>query len=164
MQLLVAEPANTILLKRRSLFLFLKNYNCKKKISLMIPGVYDSKHDIAELEEMYRKPFSSADEANEYLSNSTHRAELLRPFANYTSFVKRFTGQMEPAFATTKTFQFENTEIALLGVNSALMCFRGENKSDYGTLSLGEVQIHKLLKETESADVRIFVMHHPFSF
>jgi len=65
-------------------------------------------------------------------------------------------------------FDHHCKKIALLGLNSALMCGRRrneENKIDErGFLVVGEPQIHDALRQVMGADVRIALMHHPFSW
>jgi predicted phosphodiesterase len=115
-----------------------------------------------------KKPFETEKEMQEWLNGDRERAYLLEPFSAFSSFVSGYDGQASPAFGSIKSVEIDDKVVAILGLNSALMCGRrldpkGE-VNDYGVLTLGEPQLHQPLNTLEGADLRITVLHHSFEW
>ena len=93
---------------------------------------------------------------------------MLIPFTAYNQFAKEYLGQDQAAYTNIREFEIDGKQIALLGLNSALMCGRNINRKgvvdDRGHLIVGEPQIHDGLKQIAGTDVRIAVLHHPFDW
>ena len=107
-----------------------------------------------------QKPFDSEFLVQKWLTSRPRRYRLLEPFEDYTKFVSDFTGQPTPDYASTIKLELGGKKIALVGLNSAWMCARG-NESDYWHVVVGELQVQDALKSVQDADLRIAVLHHP---
>ena len=134
----------------------------------IIPGNHDLDRTSFELlPEAILRPFTSTNEVQEWLNNKRKLDRLLEPFQAFTDFVNSYTGRASH-FANVAEFEIAGKRIALLGINSALMCGRNKDPNgevnDYGYLAIGEPQIHDALKQIADFDLRIAVMHHPFQW
>ena len=138
----------------------------------IIPGNHDlNRKEIELLPPKIHDPFSSKDEVIEWLTNDKKRNKLLEPFEAYKEFITQYTGQDSPDYASIKRLDVNGKKIALLGINSALMCARNkiikndkEEVNDYGHLIVGKPQIYDALQQIAEADIRIAVLHHPFNW
>ncbi len=108
------------------------------------------------------------EEAAKWLTDGKKCARALEPFEDYSKFVKGYTGQRTPEFASIRNFSANEQKVALLSLNSAWMCGRHRDEddgvNDYGYLNIGESQIHEAIASIQDADVRIAVVHHPFAW
>ena len=104
------------------------------------------------------KPFISEAQVQEWLTDDKKRGRLLDPFEAYSKFVGEYTRQDQPAYTSVRTLDIAGKQIALLGLNSALLCGRSKNAggevNDYGFLVVGEPQIHEALTRIAEADIR----------
>jgi hypothetical protein len=113
-----------------------------------------------------QQPFTSEENVKKWLEKGDKRTRTLEPFKDFTQFVSEYTKQQTPDYANIKRLKVGGKQIALLGLNSAWMCGRNKDASgevnDYGYTLIGEPQIHDALKQTDDADLRLVVLHHPF--
>jgi len=135
----------------------------------IVPGNHDlNRKQFDLLPKALLQPFTSEEEVQNWLTDERKRRRLLEPFEAYHQFASMYTGQQQLAYTTIHILEINSKQIALLGLNSALMCGRNTNiqgeVSDYGYLVVGEPQLHDALKEIGGADVRIAVLHHPFDW
>jgi hypothetical protein len=135
----------------------------------IVPGNHDidwSRFDL--LPDSILKPFSSSEEVNEWLTDPRKSSRLLEPFEAYSKFVAEYVNQDRGAYSYKKQFSINNTKVAVLGINSALICGRYRDikgkVSDYGHLVIGEPQIHELLTDLADVDICISLLHHPFDW
>jgi len=101
-----------------------------------------------------------------WLVDGEKRQRLLDPFRAYSNFVASHL-QHQSAWASASTFEAGGRAVGIAGLNSALLCGREDEAGkvrDYGSLAVGEPQFRAALKAVEKADVRIFVLHHPFDW
>lgn len=134
-----------------------------------VPGNHDlDRTSFRLLPDAILRPFTSSEEVQQWLVNQRERERLLEPFEAFSGFVGKYTGQPQPAFSSVSKFDVGGKTVALLGINSALMCGRNKDTTgkvnDYGYLIVGEPQIHDALNQIAEAHVRIAVLHHPFSW
>ncbi len=134
-----------------------------------VPGNHDlDRSEFELLPGAILQPFKSNEQINEWLTNQKKRDRLLTPFQAYKQFVARHTAQTDPDYDSIRKLNINGIQVALLGLNSALMCGRNKNNrgevDDKGNITLGEPQIYKSLKQIKSAHIRIAVMHHPFDW
>lgn len=139
-----------------------------KKI-FFVPGNHDFDRDeLKYLPEEIKNPFTTEAQVQSWLTDSKNRNHLLKPFMTYTNFVRRFTGQEDPAYASTRSFVVDGTHVTLLGLNSALMCGRNKDVNgevrDQTFLTVGEPQVYNPLRQIAESHVRITVLHHPFDW
>lgn len=134
----------------------------------LVPGNHDLNWETFELlPEALKRPLASEGDVQHWLGDPDHQAEVLKPFRGYADFVGGYTGQRQPAYASVRRLDIRGKSIGLLGLNSAWMSARYVDKGqpdDYGRLIVGEMQIHDGLKHIADANVRIVVVHHPFSW
>ncbi len=133
----------------------------------IVPGNHDLDRDAFKfLPQALHQPFTLEGEVQEWLANEEERSCLLRPFRAYEEFVTRFASGDLSAYTCIREVVIDDRRVALLGLNSALMCARNRNHigevEDYGHLVVGEPQLHDALARIEDADLRIAVVHHPF--
>ena len=130
-------------------------------------------HDFDEGELNYlpddiRQTFTIEAQVQGWLTDSKKRNHMLKPFMAYTDFVREFTGQDQPAYASIRSFAVDGKQVALLGLNSALMCRRNKDAkgevNDQSFLIVGEPQLYEPLKKIAKTKIRIAVLHHPFDW
>lgn len=135
----------------------------------MVPGNHDfDRQAISSLPSELHTPFTTDIQVNDWLTNDEKRRQLLIPFTAYEQFMHEYTGRDQSANVHLRRLWVSGKQIALLELNSALMCGRhlNENKEvdDRGFLVVGEPQIHDTLMQMANADLRIAVIHHPFDW
>lgn len=135
----------------------------------LVPGNHDlDRAALEHLDNDLRMPFGNERKMQEWLTDHDRRSQVLAPFQAYSRFVSSFTGQHTPDYATITRFGAAGSTIALLGVNSALMCGRrilaDGAVDDYGALCVGEPQVYQPIRDMADASIRIAVMHHPFNW
>ncbi len=135
----------------------------------IVPGNHDLERSAFELlPTTLTKPFTSEDDVQCWLGDDKKRACLLAPFQAYHDFVTAYGGGALSAYASKLQFNVEDKKIVLYGFNSALMAARNKNNQDkvddYGHLVIGELQIYDFLTNIDETDLRIAVLHHPFSW
>lgn len=137
-----------------------------------VPGNHDLNRKT--IEEMLPpgllKPLNSDASVHNWLVDDKKRARALEPFDAYREFVSKYTGQPTPDYASIRKFPLNGRQITLLGFNSAWMCARNKlatdsnEYGDYGSLLVGEPQIHSALEALDDIDISIAVLHHPFDW
>jgi 3',5'-cyclic AMP phosphodiesterase CpdA len=135
----------------------------------LIPGNHDLDRDevIKFAPQVLRKPLTEP-ETKEWLTDSRMRERILEPFGAFIKFAAAYSGQADAVFASRRDFDVGGRRVALLGLNSALMCGRRFDEkgevNDLGVLTLGEPQFHDGLRSIADADLRICILHHPFEW
>jgi predicted phosphodiesterase len=147
----------------------LKTTGVQRKRFFFVPGNHDLDRDeLNYLPPDIKQPFTTESQVQDWLIDNKKRNHLLKPFVAYTDFVREFTGQEQPAYVNIRSFVVDGKQVALLGLNSALMCGRNKNAegevSDQNFLIVGEPQLYEPLKQLAQAQVRIAVLHHPFEW
>jgi predicted phosphodiesterase len=148
----------------------LKLLELKPDRLFMVPGNHDLDRSVItkRLAPALNAPLTSHNAVKDWLSESDDRAHALQPFAAYEDFVRGYTGQKNPAYASIRRLDIAEKQIALLGLNTAWMCGRYKdatgNVDDKGRIVIGEPQIHDALYEIADADLRIVVQHHAFEW
>jgi formylglycine-generating enzyme required for sulfatase activity/predicted phosphodiesterase len=136
----------------------------------IVPGNHDLSRSYVQkmLPPDLQQPFQRDEQVHEWLTDEDMRQRVLEPFKHFSEFVMGFTGQDPAAYANTSVQFFGDVRVGILCLNSAWMSGRNKDVkgevNDYGFLLLGEPQIHDALAKIQDADVRIAVMHHPFSW
>ncbi|MCG2768951.1 MAG: winged helix-turn-helix domain-containing protein [Chloroflexota bacterium] len=94
-----------------------------------------------------------------------NRQLLLERFHHYADFVNDyFTSHLrfdDEHYFYTKVFPLGNLRIAILGLNTAWLSGADEENKK---LVLGERQVRAAVEQTEGADLRIALLHHPFDW
>jgi formylglycine-generating enzyme required for sulfatase activity/predicted phosphodiesterase len=101
-----------------------------------------------------------------WLVDPEKRARLLDPFRAYSDLLEKCLPH-QSAWACSSVFDAGGRTIGIAGLNSSSMCGRlrpDGSTLDYGGLVIGEPQFRTALTPIEKADIRIFVLHHPFSW
>lgn len=140
---------------------------------MIVPGNHDLNRDHLDFLPPLLKALSSAEKVKQWLESATAQQALAVPMTAYSAFCKNYlagSAPAEPVFSFVKGLDVDGKRIALAGLNSAWMC--GQNKiapdevDDYGRLILGESEVYKTIAKSKemNADVRIAVLHHPFSW
>jgi hypothetical protein len=105
-----------------------------------------------------------------WLTDGKRKSHLLEPFQAYEEFVTAYTGQPTPLFGSVKLLNIDRITVGLLGLNSAWMCARQYDRNDprefddFGSLIVGEPQIHEAFGQIESCHLRITLVHHPLEW
>ena len=135
---------------------------------IIVPGNHDldrKRFDL--LPNALLQPFTSEEQVQDWLTDDRKRARLLDPFEAYHHFATTFTFKTSE-YTTISRYKVDGKQIALIGLNSALMCCRNKDVkgevNDYGFLVVGEPQVHDAMKQIADADIRIAVLHHPFEW
>jgi tetratricopeptide (TPR) repeat protein/3',5'-cyclic AMP phosphodiesterase CpdA len=135
----------------------------------VIPGNHDiDRHAFELLPAAILTPFTSEAQMQEWLLDEKKRNRLLEPFEAYDTFVREYLGPDYSSYASIRRLEIDGHHIALLGLNSALMCGRHLDEDgevdDARHLVVGEPQVYSALRQIQDADIRIAVLHHPFDF
>jgi predicted phosphodiesterase len=136
---------------------------------VIVPGNHDMDRDDLELvPAALSEPLSSNEETQKWLTDVKRRSLALEPFSQFRAFVEAYTRQGSPDHANLQRFDVSGRTVAILGLNSAWMCGRRKDAKgevdEYGHVVVGEPQIHDALDTMRGADVRMVVLHHPFSW
>lgn len=148
----------------------MKAVGLDKNKLFIVPGNHDLDRDcITEyLPPGLQAHLSNAADVNKWLNDDCSRSHAFEHFKNYREFIKRYNNQSSPDYASILTLKAAGKNIALFGINSSWMSWRNMSGNgqvdDINHLVIGEPQIHDALREIESADVKIAVMHHPFEW
>lgn len=133
----------------------------------IVPGNHDlerSRFDL--LPAALNQGIKSRNEILPWLVDAEKRQLLLGPFRSYSEFLaKRLPHQT--AWAASSIFQAGGRAVGVAGLNSAMLCGRkypDGAERDRGSLVVGEPQFREALRQIKSADIRVFVMHHPFDW
>ena len=133
----------------------------------LVPGNHDLDWEGFELlPTALQTPLCSEEEVQSWLTDERGGSGC-DPFGAYGEFVTAYTGQPQPAYASSRRLEIDGKQIALLGINSAWMCGRPDDAGkidDRNRVLVGEPQIHSPLDEMKSADIRIAVLHHPLDW
>jgi predicted ATPase/predicted phosphodiesterase len=150
----------------------LKTLGLSKEQLFFVPGNHDV--DWASFEMLpaqLRHALSDEGSVQEWLRDPKKRERLLEPFENYRNFVSAYSTQTTSGYCEVRLFEKQGLKVALLGLNSALMCGRelkGQGKSktvdEFGKLIIGEQQVYDAVKKSEGVNLRIAVQHHPFEW
>jgi predicted phosphodiesterase len=148
----------------------LKLLGLKPDRLFMVPGNHDLDRNIIakRLAPALHAPLANHDAVKEWLCESGDRAHALQPFAAYEDFVRGYTGQDNPAYASIRRLDIAEKKVALLGLNTAWMCGRYKDAAgkfdDKGRVVIGEPQIEDALNDIADADLRIVVQHHAYEW
>jgi predicted MPP superfamily phosphohydrolase len=95
----------------------------------LIPGNHDLDRDEVSrfAPPTLRKPLTEA-ETKEWLTDIRMRDRVLEPFGAFIKFAAGYSGQADAAFASRRDLDVGGRRVALLGLNSALMCGRRLNE------------------------------------
>ena len=153
---LLLEPVRTVL-------------DVEKEHLFLIPGNHDiDRRAFRRLGPELQQPFTSPEQAGEWLGNEEMRSDVVKPFSAYQQFVNDYKPAGFGNFGAGYKCTIDGKEIGIVGVNSALMCGRDPQNTgkinDYGFLTVGEAQILHTLSDIATADVRIALIHHPFDW
>lgn len=112
---------------------------------------------------------SERNKINQFLSGEQDRSYVFKRFNAYAEFINQyFDNQLnfsEKEYYYTRVLTIRECKVAILGLNSIWMSGCNKDRhgkvNDNGFLFIGEWQIEKALRETENADYRIAILHHP---
>ena len=140
----------------------------KKDRLFIVPGNHDIDRSAFELlPPPLLVPLETERAIIEWLTEGRKRSRVLEPFEAFSSFLKKL-GHVNSIFAANYSINIDNTEISIIGLNSALMSGRYKNTTgivdDYGKLCVGENQVYEALIAAKRAQLRIVIMHHPFEW
>ena len=166
------EPGEYKTAEKEFLDPVLQTVGVSKDRLFMVPGNHDLSRGALRLLASWLDVFSSLPEINAAFIDPGRVKTLLSPMDGYTAFVRAFHGSgavAEPAFGFLSPFDVGGIKVALVGMNSAWLCGQRIEKgevNDLGVLALAEPQFHNFIQDPkfQQADVRIGVLHHPFSW
>ena len=136
---------------------------------LMVPGNHDADRRRGT---QLSRTLGSHDEALAYFHPGAERLHL-RKLEAWCAFYNRFyaTGhsgpeaprQVAPGYATAaaETLRIRDVTLGILPLNSALFA---QDDSDSGKLFIGEPQLREGLGRIATAQLRLALVHHPFSY
>ena len=104
------------------------------------------------------------DKVNTFLATDQQRELIMKRFKAYARFVKDYLGQRfdDNHYFYVRRWNMDGRQVAVLGLNSAWLCASDKDKAD--GLLIGERQARTALEQTESASLRIALLHHPFDW
>ncbi|MBU2547391.1 MAG: metallophosphoesterase, partial [Proteobacteria bacterium] len=134
---------------------------------LIVPGNHDVDLDAIPgmISRATRSLVDDRDGIIEVLSDSKERGSLFHKFHHYAGFITNYLENKSPFdhdhYYFVRTLTLAGRKVAILGLNSTWLY---QKDFDRGCLALGEPQVRKALEESEGADLRIALMHHPFKW
>lgn len=133
----------------------------------IVPGNHDLNRADFELLPPTLSNYLTEENASSWLSDDRKRTEVLKPFYEFGNFINDYTKQEHALFGSSCELNLGENKIALIGLNSALMCGRKDEKGnvdDERKIIVGEPQIQEVLKKVSDYDLKIAVLHHPFEW
>lgn len=141
----------------------------------IVPGNHDLDRDFLDvLPGDLLKRLNNPRALSDWLSDERKRRALMGPMDGYRRFVSDYLGgyrnfgAYEPDYWYTGHLEIRGRQITVFCFNSAWLAARNKDDRgevyDYGYLILGEPQIHAALARSTETDVRIALIHHPFSW
>lgn len=98
-------------------------------------------------------------------SARSKRMAVMQRFHAYRRFFNNYLGPYlvfdDKHYFYVKNCTVANKRVSILGLNTA---WASASNADRLKLLLGEPQVRAALKQTQSADIRIALMHHPFEW
>ena len=134
-----------------------------KENIFIVPGNHDVNRTVNPIIfDGLKSQLNDRDSVNRFISSDTELNSVLLRFNNYHKFMEQYMGEnnylITNTLLFTKIIRLSDCNLAILGLNSAWMSVEQEEQ---GKLLLGEKQIRDALEETNKADFKIAVMHHP---
>ncbi len=134
----------------------------------LVPGNHDLNWESFELLPCaVTKPLKSAADVEHWLNDARRFERLVEPFAAYENFAETYCKTNRSVQGYVSRFRASDKEIAILGLNSAIMTGRVRRKGeacDRDNIVLGEPQVHRTLGEASGAEIIVAVLHHPFDW
>ncbi len=135
-----------------------------KERLFIVPGNHDVDRGlISHGARAISKSITDQESADRILSSSADRKLLFAGFEGYAAFfceymdgIRRFDDER---YFYVSTLDLGGRRVALAGLNSAWLA---QGDGDYGELMIGERQARAALDQTDGADIKIALMHHPF--
>jgi predicted MPP superfamily phosphohydrolase len=116
------------------------------------------------LEEGLKQTLKSRFAVNELLDHFEQNLEAFARLKNFERFQVSIQSEYmrnSNIFFSTYTLEIANKRVGIACINSAWRAYGGEE--DYGHLLIGERTIDSCLEDLADCDLRIGVVHHPFS-
>jgi predicted phosphodiesterase len=133
----------------------------------IVPGNHDLNRDDFELLPSALLHHLTDADAKCWLNDERKRAEVLKPFYEFANFISAYTKQKNAIFGSVCELNLDGNRIALIGLNSALMCGRKDQNGDDDderNILVGEPQIQDIFNRISGSDIKIAVLHHPFDW
>ncbi len=133
----------------------------------LVPGNHDvDTHKISAGARSVGESLTDAERVIDVLSSEADRKLLFRRFDSYAAFTNDYLHKHQrfdnEHFFYVRMLDIAGTRVAVLGLNSVWLSLGDD--ADHGKLVLGEQRVRTALDQSETADVRIALMHHPFDW
>jgi calcineurin-like phosphoesterase family protein len=144
----------------------LRIVNLSKDRLFVIPGNHDVDRSlVTALVKNASDLLTDRESINAILTSSFDRELMFAGMRGYAEFVNGyFDGHLlfdDEHYFYVSALALAGQQIALLGLNSAWLCYGGEER---GRVLLGERQVRDSLRAAQEADIRIALLHHPFAW
>jgi predicted phosphodiesterase len=147
----------------------LKVVNLPKSSLFVVPGNHDVDRNVVLSDPVSAGVGSilhSRDKVNQFLASRHSRRLVFRRLHNYAHFINQYFGP-EMTFDDDNYFYVKKMlvggkKLAILGLNSAWLC--GSDQDRANGILIGERQVRAALKQAEDVDIRVALLHHPFSW
>jgi predicted MPP superfamily phosphohydrolase len=128
----------------------------------IVPGNHDANRNNDKYFLYVRQVIDSVDDIEELVSNTEIMRGLWERFYSYRSFIHNYFDATISDYSNyiVSTFQHDDINIAVIGLNSALLA--GIKSGDKGNLVLGQAKMQEALDKTSNVEFRIVVNHFPF--
>lgn len=138
----------------------------------LVPGNHDVDRELISLLRTDIRVLSKRETLLNILGNDDARAMILGPLKAYADFVR---GDLNGAgcgqctdYGFQARFDVSGKSISIVGLNSAWLCGTnresGGDVDDYGNIIAGEMQLDHALRNSQTSDLVIGLLHHPFSW
>jgi hypothetical protein len=130
---------------------------------IIVPGNHDLDLKIeTPASNILNTKMQSENEVSDWINEKKIREYISKRFANFSSFVSTYTGQIHPEFANIKRYKIDGKKIAILGINSVAFYTPNSSSNIYERAStiFAELQLINSLNEISDADIKIAVIHN----
>jgi predicted phosphodiesterase len=152
----------------------LKTTNLSRQRLFLVPGNHDVHRDsVSPVAKTIAASLASKKSKEEYRkflhsvwNSDQDRSLALQRLTFYNEFVQDYLADC-PSDVDTESFTVSNLSIAgkrvaILRLNSAWLCFGGSDERN--KVVVGESQVRAAIEQSEDADLRIAMLHHPFDW
>jgi len=133
----------------------------------LVPGNHDINREAVGLgAEAIGESLKERDDINKLLDSKRERELVFERLNNYFDFFGEQFKELRlnelGYFYVAVPPLISGKKVAILGLNSAWLSYGGDE--DRGNLVIGERQVNEAIRQSETADIRIALMHHPFDW
>jgi predicted ATP-binding protein involved in virulence/calcineurin-like phosphoesterase family protein len=158
------------LVEERALLPLLERLGLGKDRLFVVPGNHDVDRSALDpyAEAGYQHRLRVAAEVDALLLDPKTRARAMERLRHYDDFARRFfgplVGDQDPLFGWARRVEIRGQAVGVACLNSAWRCADdGDKNGGLSNLWVGAAQRQRAWEAVEGADLKVALLHHPFS-